>query len=223
MKRLGAVVVVLGLVACGEDDSSGSSGSGGGSGGAGGSSASGGSAGSATGGSSGGGAGGTSAGGTSAGGTGGSAAGAGGTGGSTSTCGAECANVVGNFNTTPVSFQCTGSQATKTFVNVGGPNLLIVCHDSTNTYTFTLSLKGPVGKFSGTAIQDNYFKLEAGAEGLSSQNANVTDWYVDLTTWDLTGKHAAGSFHLVATDDGSSGLAQWTAYGSLDGKFDVTY
>ena len=47
--------------------------------------------------------------------------------------------------------------------------------------------------------------------------------FQDLTTWDVAGKRAAGTFHVVASDDGSAGLAQWTAFGTLDGKFDVTF
>jgi hypothetical protein len=55
------------------------------------------------------------------------------------------------------------------------------------------------------------------------KNANTTDWNINLTAWDVPGKHAAGTFHIVASDDGSTGLAQYTAYGTLDGKFDVTW
>ena len=218
MKRWCIAVAWVGLVACGEDDASG-----GGTGGAssGGTSASGGSGGTATGGSAGAATGGGA-------GAGGSAAGAGGTGGSSSTCGAECLSVAGTFNTTAVSFQCNykvgPDPGGKTFVNVGGePNLLVICHDSTNTYTFTLSLKGPVGKHTGSDNQANYFKLEAGAKGLSMQQANTTDWNINLTAWDVTGKHAAGTFHIVASDDGNTGLAQYTAWGTIDGKFDVTW
>lgn len=209
-----ASMVVVSVAACGGGGDEGA-----GSGGATGQAGSGGAAGSAAGaaGSTGGGSG--SAGSTSSGGTGGAAGGTG--------CGVECSSVTGTFNTTAVSFQCNypagPAAGSKTFVNVGGPNLLIICRDAANTYTLTVSLKGPSGKKTGADNQDNYFKLEAGAEGLSSNGANVTDWSLDLTTWDVAGKRAAGTFHVVASDDGSAGLAQWTAFGTLDGKFDVTF